>query len=43
MDAHLVFFGAGLDAVVATLDEERRELLPIDLGEHGEDVGPAAV
>jgi len=43
VDAHLALFGAGLDAVEGALDEEGGELLPVDLGEDGVDVGPAAV
>ena len=43
VQAHLVFFLAGRDAGKRALDEERRELLAVDLGEDDEEVGEAAV
>ena len=42
LDAHLVFFRARRQPVLP-LDDERRELVAIDLREHDEDVGKAAV
>src|SRR5947209_7855927 len=42
MEAHLVFFFAALHAE-PPLDEERRELIAVHLGEDDEEIGEAAV
>ena len=42
-DAELVLLRADREPGGAALDDERRELLAIDLGEDGEDVGETAV
>ena len=43
VQAHLVLFLAGADAGKRALDDERGELLAVDLGEDDEQVGEAAV
>ena len=43
MQAHLVLFLAARDAAERPLDDERGELLAVDLGKDDEDVGEAAV
>ena len=43
LDPHLLLLGAGGDAGEGALHEERREVLAVDLGEDGVEVGEAAV
>ena len=43
LDAHLLLFRAGRDAGKGAFHQKSRELVAVDLGEDGEEVGAAAV